>query len=464
LLSAERSLLENEELLETIRQELLTLVGQNQMELAAARLEMFHPADQAEVLEILPDAVRDRLLNHLSDGDMAEILDFLDEEPRARFVSRLDDAVLARILVCVDEVVVADIVDQLPDERVQPVLSQLANRDEVSELLSLPDDCVARWMNPEVLSLRADWTVQEAFEYLRREKPQSGEHFYLYTVDEQQKLQGVVSIRDFITASPDLSLQDIMVKEVIRVSQTTDQEQAAERLRHYGLLALPVVDEEGALVGLLRADEVLNVQVEEATEDIYLQVGLGADASPFSPVFEAIRVRCPWLLINLVIGFFSAFIVSQFESTIAQAALIAAFMPIIAGHGGNAGSQTSTLVVRGLALNEIGRRDVPEVLRKEALFGIIYGVLAGTFTAGLAYLMGLHSQAERPGGLALIVFLAMSGNVIMASLGGSLIPLLLKRLGVDPALASTVWLTTLTDWIGFLLLLGLASLWLKGGM
>lgn len=466
--SGDRSFPENEELREQVRSELITFIGQDQMELAAARIEMFHPADQAEALEDLPESIRDRLLRHLSDEDIAEILDFLDEEPRERFVSRLDDAVLARILVCVDEVVAADIVEQLPDERVQPVLSQLANREEVSELLSLPDDCVARWMSPDVLSLQADWTVQEAFEFLRREKPKSGEHFYLYTVDSDNKLQGVVSIRDFITAPPHVPLREIMVSEVIRLNQTTDQEQAAERIRHYGLLALPVVDDQGELVGLLRADEVLNVQVEEATEDIYRQVGLKSDASPFSPVFEAIKVRCPWLIINLVIGFFSAFIVSQFESTIAKAALLAAFMPIIAGHGGNAGSQTSTLIVRGLALNEIGRRDVGTVLRKEALFGLLYGLLAGTLTAGLAYAMAWHQNG--PGSpenwhLAVIVLVAMCGNILLASLGGSLIPLLLKQLRVDPALASTVWLTTLTDWLGFSLLLGLATLWLKqGGM
>ena len=453
--SATRSLQENEELLYLLRDELTTFVHQGEMELAAARLELFHPADQADALEALPEEVRDILLSHLGDEDIAEILDFLEDEPRNRFVTRLDNAKLARILVCVDEVVAADIVEQLPDERVNPVLSQLANREEVSELLSLPEDVVGRWMSADVLALQADWTVEEAFTFLRREKPNSGDHFYLYTVDQNNVLQGVVSIRNFITAQPQVPLRDIMVTDVISVNIDTDQEQAAERIRHYGLLALPVVEGNGELVGLLRADEVLNVQVEEATEDIYLQVGLKSDASPFSPVIEALRVRVPWLIINLVIGFFSAFIVSLFESTIAQAALLASFMPIIAGHGGNAGSQTSTLVVRGLALNEIGRRDVVTVMRKEVSFGLLYGLLAGTLTAGLAYWMSHNWQ------LSGIVFLAMSGNVVLATLGGSMIPVLLKRLKVDPALASTVWLTTLTDWIGFLLLLGLASLYLK---
>lgn len=452
------SLPENEELLYQLQSELSQLVQQGQLELASARIELFHPADQAEALEALPDGVRQLLLSHLGDEDVAEILDFLDEEPRARFLQRLDDARLARILVFVDESVAADIVEQLPDERINPVLSQLANREEVSELLSLPEDSVGRWVSRDFLALKADWTVEEAFAHLRKAHPDVGDHFYLYTVDDRDRLVGVVSIRNFITAQPEVPLREIMVTDVIRLSMTTDQEQAAERLRHYGLLALPVVDEEGQLVGLLRADEVLQVQVEEATEDIYLQVGLGADASPFSPVVEALKLRVPWLIVNLIIGFFSAFIVSLFESTIQTAALLAAFMPIIAGHGGNAGSQTSTLVVRGLALNEIGRRDVATVLRKEVSFGLIYGILAGALTALLAYLM------SRNPALSLIVFFAMGGNITLATLGGGLIPLVLKRLKIDPALASTVWLTTFTDWIGFLLLLGLATLWLKAGM
>ena len=455
--SATRSLLDNDELLEQTCQELTDMVERQQMELAGTRLDLFHPADKAEALESLADSIRDRLLAHLGDEDIAEILEYLDEEPRQRFISHLDDAALARILVCVDDGVAADIVEELPDDRVNLVLSQLANREEVSELLTLPEDCVGRWMSREFLALQADWSVEEAFAHLRQQNPDTGEHFYLYTVDEQGRLAGVVSIRSFITASPQARLRDFMVTDVIRLEVTTDQEQAAERIRHYGLLALPVVDETGQLVGLLRADEVLQVQVEEATEDIYLQVGLGADASPFSPVIEALKVRVPWLLTNLVIGFFSALIVSRFEDTISKAAVIAALMPVVAGHGGNTGSQTTTLVVRGLALNEIGRRDVTTVVRKEVAFGLLYGLLAGSLTALLAYVM------DRNLGLAGIVFLAMSGNILMATLGGSLIPVILKHFKIDPALASTVWLTTLTDWIGFLLLLGLGTLWLQGG-
>ncbi len=446
------SLLDREDLREQLVDQLTVLVSDGNLELAAARIELFHPADQAEVLEELPDEIRDKLLVQLSDEHIAEILDYLDEEPRARFVSHLDGKILARILVFVDDELAADIVEELPDEKVEEVLSRLDNREAVSELLSLPDDCVGRWMSQDILTMQDDWTIEQAFSYLRREKPDSARHFYLYVVDANKKLKGVVSIRTFITADPEAHLADIMTTDVIRLLVTTDQEAAAAKMRHYNLVALPVVDDEGHLEGVLTADDVLDVQVEEATEDIYLQVGLNAEADVLAPIAEALRQRVPWLLVNLVIGFMSALIVKSFEGTIAQVALLAAFMPIIAGHGGNTGCQTATLVVRSIALGEVYRRDVGRIIAKELTFGIIYGLLAGSLTGLLAF--WLDGWNPWMGG---VVFLAMVGNVALAALGGSLIPLALRALNIDPALASTVWLTTFTDWVGFLLLLGMGT-------
>lgn len=455
LAGAKRTLLDNEDLLTQIVEDVQTLIRENSLEVAATRIELFHPADQAEVLESLPEGHRDLLLRHLSEDDIAEILEFLDEEPRERFVRRLDPNKLASILVHVDDEVVADIVEELPEAQVHAVLSQLENREAVSELLSLPEDCVARWMSREVISLRASWTVEEAFQFLRSEQPESADHFYLYTVDQENRLKGVVGIRAFITSQPNQKLEEIMIRDVIAVDLRDDQEAAADKLRHYGFLALPVVDEGGCLAGILRADDVLDVQVEEATEDIFLQVGLDAEASAFSPIREALASRTPWLLVNLVIGFFSALLVKQFQGTIDKVAILAAFMPVIAGHGGNTGSQTTTLVVRGIAIGEISRRDLREVLAKELSFGVLYGSMAGVLSGVLAYLLTHNSH------MAAIVFVAMTANIVLATLGGALIPQILRAFGVDPALASTVWLTTFTDWLGFFLLLGLGSVFVE---
>ena len=273
----------------------------------------------------------------------------------------------------------------------------------------------------------------------------------MYTVDAGGVLQGVIDLRRLITADATRLLSEIEVREVISVDASMDQEAAAERLRHYDLLALPVVDGNGVLLGVLTADDVLDVQVEEATEDIYLQVGLDAESEALSTVGQTLKRRVPWLLVNLTIGFFSAFLVSQFEGTLAQVALLAAFMPIIAGHGGNTGCQTTTLVVRGLALGEIYKRDVNQLVGKEMGFGMIYGLLAGILTGGLAFVLTHNAW------MAGIVLVAMMLNILCAGLAGSLIPLGLKALKIDPALASTVWLTTFTDWIGFILLLGMGT-------
>ncbi|MBI3929315.1 MAG: magnesium transporter [Armatimonadetes bacterium] len=438
---------------EQLIEEIARLVEEGQLDQVKVRLDELHHADQAEILAELAEDSRNRVLKGMPEDRIGELLEYLDEEPRARFVGDLEGTTLSRILVHVDEELVADIVEELPDERVEEVLSLLSeeDRENVAELLRLPEDSAGRWMSPNVVAFQRHWTVDEAFRYLRRERPDADQPFYLYTVDSEGRLQGVVSLRKFIISDPETRLEDIMISDVLHVAVDMDQEQAAEMLRHYDLMALPVVDGEGHLVGVLTADDVLDVQVEEATEDIYLQAGLDADASPHSPIGPTLRRRVPWLLANLTIGFLSALIVSYFEGTIATVAALAAFMPIVAGHGGNTGSQTTTLVVRGIALGEIYRKDIPRMLMKELMFGLFYGCLAGVLTGCLAYLLTRNLW------MAAVVFLAMAGNILVAGLAGATIPLGLRALNIDPALASTVWLTTFTDWVGFLLLLGLGT-------
>ncbi len=436
---------------EALVEELLELVEQEHLDQVLERMGELHYADQADILEELPQPVRFQLLQRYSDDQIAEILEYLDEEPRTRFIGNLAADVVARILVFVDDDLAADLVEELPDEQVERVLELLDDPTGIKEILELPEESAGRWMSPDVLALQEDWTVHEAFEHLRRESPDVEQPFYLYTVDATGRLKGVVDLRRLITAAPDHPLTSITHSEVITVPVEMDQEEAAERLRHYDLMALPVVNSEGHLMGVLTADDVLDVQVEEATEDIYLQVGLDAESSALSTVRATLRRRAPWLLVNLLIGFFSALIVSLFEETIATVAVLAAFMPIIAGHGGNTGCQVTTLVVRGLALGEIYRRDVRRLVAKEFGFGLIYGLLAGLLTGGLALALTKNVW------LAGVVFCAMLGNVVVAGLAGSLIPLGLRALDIDPALASTVWLTTFTDWVGFILLLGLGT-------
>ena len=441
---------------EKLLDELLPVVESEPAQEVYRRLSDLHPADQADFLEELTPAKRGELVGLFDQEGLASLLEFFNESARNEVLDNIAPETLSDLLVLIDDELAADLVEEMPEDRVHEILAlmDMPTSAYVHDVLSMPEDSVGRWMSRDILALQSGWNVEQALAYLRRLSPDAEHPFYLYTIDADGVLQGVIDLRRLITAEAKTLLSDVEVRDVISVEASMDQEAAAERLRHYDLLALPVVDAQGVLLGVLTADDVLDVQVEEATEDIYLQVGLDAESEALSSIGQTLRRRVPWLLVNLTIGFFSAFLVSQFESTLAQVALLAAFMPIIAGHGGNTGCQTTTLVVRGLALGEIYKRDVSHLVSKEMGFGTLYGLLAGVLTGLLAYILTGNLW------MAGIVLVAMMLNIVCAGLAGSLIPLGLKSLRIDPALASTVWLTTFTDWIGFILLLGLGTAFL----
>ena len=442
---------------EHLLEELLPVVRSESAESVVERLSELHPADQADFLEELAPDKRRELVRLYDQSGLADLLEFFNEAARNELIADLSPSVLSDLLVLIDDDLAADLVEEMPEDQVQEVLSLLdaPTSTFVHDVLALPEDSVGRLMSRDILALQASWTVEQALAFLRKLSPDTDHPFYLYTVDGEGHLRGVIDLRRLITATPSAQLATIEVTDVITVEAETDQEAAAERIRHYDLLALPVIDSDGVLLGVLTADDILDVQVEEATEDIYLQVGLDAESEALSTVAETLRRRVPWLLVNLTIGFFSAFLVSLFEPTLAKVAILAAFMPIIAGHGGNTGCQTTTLVVRGLALGEIYKRDVRQLVTKELSFGLLYGLLAGLLTGGLAYILTGNPW------MAGIVVVAMALNILCAGLAGSVIPLGLNALNIDPALASTVWLTTFTDWIGFVLLLGLGTMLLE---
>jgi magnesium transporter len=441
---------------ERLLDELLPVVDTEPADEVFRRLSELHPADQADFLEELHPKKRAELVRMFDQEGLGDLLEFFNETFRTELLDTIDPETLTALLVAIDDELAADLVDEMPEDRVHEILAlmDVPTSAFVTDVLSMPEDSVGRWMSRDILALQSRWDVEQSLAYLRRLSPDTEHPFYLYTVDPAGVLQGVIDLRRLITADATRLLAEIEVREVISVDVSMDQEAAAERLRHYDLLALPVVDSQGVLLGVLTADDVLDVQVEEATEDIYLQVGLNAESEALSTVKATLQRRVPWLLINLTIGFFSAFLVSQFESTLAKVAILAAFMPIIAGHGGNTGCQTTTLVVRGLALGEIYKRDFGPLVSKEIGFGLIYGLLAGVLTGGLAYVLTGNIW------MAGIVLVAMMLNIVCAGLAGSMIPLGLNALRIDPALASTVWLTTFTDWIGFILLLGLGTFFL----
>jgi magnesium transporter len=308
-------------------------------------------------------------------------------------------------------------------------------------------------MTSEFVALRRQTTGQMAIDFLRGLQRDAATPYYLYVVDRDGVLTGIVGLRDLIIAPPDAPIENIMNREVISAPVGTDQEEVARLMQHYDLLALPVVDAAGKLVGVVNYDDIVDVIEEEATEDIYRLANVAdGDLQVWSPLGLSMRRRLPWLVFNLGTAFLAAAVISLFEGTISRLAVLAVFQSVVAGMGGNSGTQTLAIMVRGMALGEIQFRDARRALLREAGLGLLHGVVIGSLVAVGAWLWkGIPA-------LGLVIGLAMLGNLVAAALAGTLVPLTLKALKLDPALASSVIVTTVTDTVGFGLFLGLATL------
>ena len=279
--------------------------------------------------------------------------------------------------------------------------------------------------------------------------------FYLYVVDDRNHLVGVVSLRQLLMGPPSTPLKKIMTTDVISVITSTDQEEVAQQVALYDLLAIPVVDEENKLVGVITVDDIIDVIKEEATEDIFHLAGVDADDHVYTPPITSVRKRLPWLLLNLATAFLAATVVAFYEPTIRAFTFLAVFLPVVASLGGSSGTQTLTVIVRGLALGEVNWGRGKSILFKELIVGLSNGVAIGVVAGAVAYFWNGNFV------LGLVLGGAMVPTLFVAGLLGTFIPLVLKKINIDPAIASSVFVTTLTDAVGFLSFLGLASLLLR---
>jgi magnesium transporter len=309
-------------------------------------------------------------------------------------------------------------------------------------------------MNPHVFALNEDMTVGEAITELQTNRDVEMV-FYLYVVDERRHLVGVTSLRRLLLVSPETPLKRIMTADLITARVDMDQEEVARQVASYNLLAIPVVDDESKLVGVITVDDVIDVIKDEATEDIYRLAGVAGDERAFTPAGESLRKRLPWLGVNLVTAFLAASVVALFEGTIERITALAVFMPIVAGMGGNAATQTLTVIVRGIALGELTWSNSRKALIKEAVVGISNGVVLGMVAAVVAWVTRGSPM------LGVVLCAAMIINMFVAATAGTLVPLGLRAANVDPALASSVFITTLTDVAGFFSFLGLAYLFVE---
>ncbi len=426
---------------------------QQEDEQAIEYIRGLHPVDGAEVLVRLDPDDQRAVLEHLTTPDLAELLAEMDESVMATFVEQIETDRLVQVLDAMEPDIAADLLGELDEDQRSALLAQMTSADEVAPLLAYSSDSAggimisARHMARHML--RRHMTVAEAIRFLQRHYQDEDDLYYLYVLDRYRHLVGIVSLRTLVLAQAQQTLGEIMSTDLITLSADVDQEEAARLLSRYHLLALPVVDEAKHLIGVVTVNDVVDVIQEEATEDIYRLAQVSEEASIFTPLPRAIRNRLSWLVVNLGTAFLAASVVGLFEDVIAQAAVLAVFMPIVAGQGGNAGTQTLTIVVRSLALGEMTLSDGWAALRHELAVGVINGLSIGMLVGLVVWLWKGNPV------LGLVIGLAMLGNLVVAATAGTLIPLLLKTLKIDPALASSIFVTTFTDICGFALFLGL---------
>ena len=412
------------------------------------------PADISPVLPLLLEEDRKRILSLLIEaGKAARALLELDERDLNEILEALDDSTVGAICSSSAPDDAADLLDFLDDERRAGVLELLGAQQgaKLESLLEGEEETAGSLMNTEFLALDEETTVAQAIEAIRQ-YPRKESFFYVYCVDADHHLVGVLSLRSLILANPLVQLKDIMVQSVVRTQIDSSPEEVAQLVSKYDLLSMPVVDLQNQLVGVVTVDDVLDVIQEQAEEDLMHLAGVDASERVTTPARVTWRTRFPWLAVNLVTAFIAASVVRFFEPTIQKWTALAAFMPIVAGMGGNAGTQTLTVFVRALALGEIEWRTGVKAIWKELLVGLGNGAAIGILTGSI---VGLWTGDWV---LAGILFSAMCLNLIIAGVAGGVVPLTLEKYGFDPAVASSIFVTMFTDTGGFFIFLGLATL------
>ncbi len=422
---------------------------------AAAILRTLHPADQARLFKDLKPEVQEGLLREMKISEIADIFDELDDRQTLDAAQNLPLPFLADILDDMDPDEAADLLGDLSGKKVRQTISYMEEADEVLPLLKYPDETAGGRMTTDFLSLSPSNTTESVIQHLRKTGYESDIPYYLFVVDEQKQLVGVVGLRELVCAEPDQPMREILDPHVIRIQAMQDQEEAARLMKHYDLSALPVVDSKQNLVGVISHDDILDVFIDESTEDIYRLASVSDSAlEPESAITQQLKGRLPWLLLNTLTALIASWVISNFSDLFLKVAVLAFFQSVVAAQGGNAASQNVAMIVRSLALGKVNLSKIWPILYRQLVVGILLGILIGVIVgAGVGFW-----QSNPP--LGMVLGLALLGNLLVASIVGTLAPLLLKALGQDPAMAGSVLVTAITDIIGFLIFLSLASMFL----
>lgn len=430
--------------------EIQELLGGGQTEAALDLLRRLHPVDQGGALESVGEDGQVVLLEALTPTETAGIFEEMEPRTASDLSKGIETEKLARILEQTSPDAAADILQLLPEEKLEQCLLAMADRQEVASLLQYRNDSAGGLMTLDYPVVREMLTAPNALDEVRLLGPEAENINSLLVMDQDDRLLGSLSIARLALARPTSLVGEIAEREIISVTAETDQEECARLMERYNLNRLPVVDENGRLTGVILAQDMVDVMEEEATEDMYRMAGVAGERVT-GPLRNSLRRRLPWLYINLGTVLLAALMISFFESTIFKLTALAVFLPVVAGQGGIGGTQTVTLVVRSMALGELPRHLGLRILSREMALGLINGALLGVAVGLVAYAWKGNLT------LALVLGTAMLGNMLVAGLAGAGVPLLLRRLGMDPAVSSSIFVTTFTDVIGFVLFLGLAA-------
>ena len=420
-------------------------------------LEELHPADVADILESLPQEERMLVWHLATPEEDGEVLLEVSDAVRESLIDAMDREELLAAVDDLDADELAELADDLPQEIVDEALSarDAEERAQVDAARSYDDHQVGAIMDFEMVSIRADVTCEVVLRYLRRFDSLPDHTDKIFVVDEEDVLRGVLPIRKLLVSDPDDRVEDVMIKkDVVRFSPEDDVEEAAQAFERYDLVTAPVVDGEKHLIGRITIDEIVDVIREESDADMRNMAGLQEEEDLFAPVWDSVKNRWVWLAINLCTAFVASRVIGVFSGSIEKIVALAALMPIVAGIGGNSGNQTITMIVRALAMGQLSTAQAGRLLKKEIGVALVNGVIWGSVMGLISWI--LYGSV----GIGLVMVAAMTLNLLLAATVGVLIPVMMEKFGKDPALGSSVMITAVTDSGGFLIFLGLATLFL----
>ena len=462
LQSLTTAIVSRQELRELVRSQLKMLLDQQNFQGAKALLVPVQPADIAEAIEGLPEAMQAIAFRLLSKNEAIEVYENLDSSVQQILIEDFKRQDVQDIVDKMSPDDRARLFDELPAKVVRRLLTQLSpqEREATALLLGYEADTAGRIMTPEYIALKEGWTIARALEHIRNRAPMSETIYYLFVTDVARRLTGILSLRHLVMGQPDQTIGELMTREVVSVQTDTDQEEVAQLIRRYDFLAVPVVDTEQRLVGIITVDDVIDVLEEEATEDIYALGGVqsGGDNYFQTNLLTVARKRVVWLSVLLLTNTVTTWVIRSQESILEQVVVLAAFIPLLIGSGGNVGAQSSTVVIRGINTNELDNKSARRVIGREAIAGAFLGIMLGLVVTLWAYVL------QGSLAVAVVVGISLVAIAVLASTAGAALPFLFSAIGFDPALMSAPFITTIVDVLGVLIYLNLARYILRIGV